>query len=293
MEKSVAKREDKASLQVTEHLVPTTGLHYWNSDEYWSCFLHASKIEGSSCVHLERVEGSLSCGSRARTSKSVRHALLPQIRPILIRGLAYACTRHPRSLGTLPKVSRRRAYVHGHPWGCSTLRASASARRLRCLCAMWHEYHIMCSGQVLQLKSGSLKRDVYFRVSSKSGICQMQCTSGRQSAVIETVPLLGSNSTCKERGYPTVLQLSQATFTLESERIRLFFIAQHLVADRFSLVHQPDIVGLSPHLRGIVIVDERNRRGRCTLIRNRRKKTWHDIPGFTNNKSIRKFYNSN
>ncbi|KAL0929035.1 hypothetical protein M5K25_000975 [Dendrobium thyrsiflorum] len=72
-----------------------------------------------------------------------------------------------------------------------------------------------------------------------------------------------------ERGYPTVLQLSQASTTLESERIRLFFFAPHLVADRFSLVYQPDTVSLPPHLRGTVVVDRVDRRGRCTLLQRR------------------------
>ncbi|KAL0911146.1 hypothetical protein M5K25_019262 [Dendrobium thyrsiflorum] len=72
-----------------------------------------------------------------------------------------------------------------------------------------------------------------------------------------------------ERGYPTVLQLSQASATLESERIRLFFFAPHLVADRFSLVYQPDTVSLPPHLRGTVVVDRVDRRGRRTLLLRR------------------------
>ncbi|KAL0912856.1 hypothetical protein M5K25_016270 [Dendrobium thyrsiflorum] len=54
------------------------------------------------------------------------------------------------------------------------------------------------------------------------------------------------------------------------ERIRLFFFASHLVADRFSLTHQPDSVSLPPHLRGIVVVDERGHRWRCMLIRSKR-----------------------
>ncbi|KAL0925308.1 hypothetical protein M5K25_003629 [Dendrobium thyrsiflorum] len=69
-----------------------------------------------------------------------------------------------------------------------------------------------------------------------------------------------------ERGYPTVLQLSQASATLESERIRLFFFSPHLVPDRFSLVYQPDIVCLPSHLRGTVIVDGVDHRGRRTLL---------------------------
>ncbi|KAL0907464.1 hypothetical protein M5K25_021877 [Dendrobium thyrsiflorum] len=69
-----------------------------------------------------------------------------------------------------------------------------------------------------------------------------------------------------ERGYPTVLQLSQASTTLESERIRLFFFAPHLVADRFSLVYQPDTVSLPSHLRGTVVVDGVDHRGRRTLL---------------------------
>ncbi|KAL0904817.1 hypothetical protein M5K25_026972 [Dendrobium thyrsiflorum] len=69
-----------------------------------------------------------------------------------------------------------------------------------------------------------------------------------------------------ERGYPTVLQLSQASATLESERIRLFFFAPHLVANRFSLVYQPDNVSLPSHLRGTVVVDRVDHRGRRTLL---------------------------
>ncbi|KAL0925857.1 hypothetical protein M5K25_004228 [Dendrobium thyrsiflorum] len=69
-----------------------------------------------------------------------------------------------------------------------------------------------------------------------------------------------------ERGYPAVLQLSQASTTLESERIRLFFFAPHLVTDRFSLVYQPDTVSLPSHLRGTVVVDGVDHRGRRTLL---------------------------
>ncbi|KAL0907455.1 hypothetical protein M5K25_021867 [Dendrobium thyrsiflorum] len=72
-----------------------------------------------------------------------------------------------------------------------------------------------------------------------------------------------------ERGYPIILQLSQASATLESERIRLFFFAPHLVADRFSLVYQPDRVSLPPHLRGTVVVDRVDHRGRFTLLQRR------------------------
>ncbi|KAL0911749.1 hypothetical protein M5K25_019910 [Dendrobium thyrsiflorum] len=72
-----------------------------------------------------------------------------------------------------------------------------------------------------------------------------------------------------QRGYPTVLQLSQASSTLESGRIRLFFFAPHLVADRFSLVHQPDSVSLPPHLRGTVVVDGADHRGRPALLQSR------------------------
>ncbi|KAL0913167.1 hypothetical protein M5K25_016606 [Dendrobium thyrsiflorum] len=72
-----------------------------------------------------------------------------------------------------------------------------------------------------------------------------------------------------QRGFPTVLQLSQASSTLESERIRLFFFAPHLVADRFSLVHQPDSVSLPSHLRGTVVVDGVDDRGRRTLLLHR------------------------
>ncbi|KAL0928553.1 hypothetical protein M5K25_000446 [Dendrobium thyrsiflorum] len=69
-----------------------------------------------------------------------------------------------------------------------------------------------------------------------------------------------------ERGYPTVLQFSQASATLESKRVRLFFFAPHLVADRFSLVHQPKIASLPSHLRGTVVVDGVDHRGRRTLL---------------------------
>ncbi|KAL0919029.1 hypothetical protein M5K25_011096 [Dendrobium thyrsiflorum] len=72
-----------------------------------------------------------------------------------------------------------------------------------------------------------------------------------------------------QRGFPTVLQLSQASSTLESERIRLFFFAPHLVADRFSLVHQPDSISLPSHLRGTVVVDGVDDRGRRTLLLHR------------------------
>ncbi|KAL0910374.1 hypothetical protein M5K25_021350 [Dendrobium thyrsiflorum] len=65
-----------------------------------------------------------------------------------------------------------------------------------------------------------------------------------------------------QRGYPTVLQLFQASSTLESERIRLFFFAPQSVTDRFALVHQPDT-------RGTVVVDGVDRRGRRTLLLRR------------------------
>ncbi|KAI0524892.1 hypothetical protein KFK09_004282 [Dendrobium nobile] len=69
-----------------------------------------------------------------------------------------------------------------------------------------------------------------------------------------------------ERGYPTVLLLSQASSTLESERIRLFFFAPQLVRDQFSFIHQQYVVGLSPHLRDTIIVDGIDHRGRCILL---------------------------
>ncbi|KAL0921556.1 hypothetical protein M5K25_008639 [Dendrobium thyrsiflorum] len=69
-----------------------------------------------------------------------------------------------------------------------------------------------------------------------------------------------------QRGYPTVLQLFQASSTLESERIRLFFFAPQSVTDRFALVHQPDTVSLPPHQRGTIVVDGVDRRGRRTLL---------------------------
>lgn len=69
-----------------------------------------------------------------------------------------------------------------------------------------------------------------------------------------------------ERGYPTIMQLSQASSTLEKERVRLFFFAPHLVADRFHLVHQPEVVGLPFDLREVEIIDGLNRRGRSTLL---------------------------
>ncbi|KAI0514163.1 hypothetical protein KFK09_010197 [Dendrobium nobile] len=72
-----------------------------------------------------------------------------------------------------------------------------------------------------------------------------------------------------ERGYPTVLQLSQASATFESERIRLLFFGPHLVSDRFSLVYQADAVGLPPHLRGIVVVDGVDHLGGYTLLQRR------------------------
>ncbi|KAI0519473.1 hypothetical protein KFK09_006921 [Dendrobium nobile] len=69
-----------------------------------------------------------------------------------------------------------------------------------------------------------------------------------------------------QRGFPTVLQLSQASSTFESGRIRLFFFALQLVTDRFSLVHQSEAVGLPPHQRGTVVVDGVDHRGRRTLL---------------------------
>ncbi|KAL0912823.1 hypothetical protein M5K25_016232 [Dendrobium thyrsiflorum] len=72
-----------------------------------------------------------------------------------------------------------------------------------------------------------------------------------------------------QRGYPTVVQLSQASSTFESERVRLFFFAPQLVSDRFSLVHQPDVFSLPPHLRGTVIVDGVDHEGRRTLLLSR------------------------
>ncbi|PKU64996.1 hypothetical protein MA16_Dca004611 [Dendrobium catenatum] len=72
-----------------------------------------------------------------------------------------------------------------------------------------------------------------------------------------------------QRGYPTVLQLSQASSTFESERIRLFFFAPQLVTDRFALVHQPDSISLPPHQRGTVVVDGVDHRGRRTLLQRR------------------------
>ncbi|KAL0907675.1 hypothetical protein M5K25_022099 [Dendrobium thyrsiflorum] len=72
-----------------------------------------------------------------------------------------------------------------------------------------------------------------------------------------------------ERGYPTVIQLAQATSTLESERVRLFFFAPHLVVDRFSIVHQPDAVDLPSYLRGHVLFDGLDSQRRCTLLQNR------------------------
>ncbi|KAL0917613.1 hypothetical protein M5K25_012687 [Dendrobium thyrsiflorum] len=69
-----------------------------------------------------------------------------------------------------------------------------------------------------------------------------------------------------QRGYPTVVQLSQASSTFESERVRLFFFAPQLVSDRFSLVHQPDVFSLPPHQRGTVVVDGVDHGGRRTLL---------------------------
>ncbi|KAL0927759.1 hypothetical protein M5K25_001967 [Dendrobium thyrsiflorum] len=72
-----------------------------------------------------------------------------------------------------------------------------------------------------------------------------------------------------ERGYPTILQLVQASSTLESERVRLFFFAPHLVVDHFSVVHQPNIVDLPSYLREQILLDGLDRQGRCTLLQNR------------------------
>ncbi|KAH0451932.1 hypothetical protein IEQ34_019231 [Dendrobium chrysotoxum] len=72
-----------------------------------------------------------------------------------------------------------------------------------------------------------------------------------------------------ERGYPTVMQLAQASSTLESKRVRLFFFAPHLVVDRFAVVHQLDVVGLPSYLREQVITDGLDRQRRCTLLQSR------------------------
>ncbi|KAL0909760.1 hypothetical protein M5K25_020657 [Dendrobium thyrsiflorum] len=72
-----------------------------------------------------------------------------------------------------------------------------------------------------------------------------------------------------QRGYPTVLQLSQASSTFELERIRLFFFAPQLVSDRFSLIHQSDVFSLPPHQRGTVVVDGVDHGGRRTLLLSR------------------------
>ncbi|KAL0907039.1 hypothetical protein M5K25_025577 [Dendrobium thyrsiflorum] len=76
-----------------------------------------------------------------------------------------------------------------------------------------------------------------------------------------------------QRGYPAVLQLSQASSTFELERVRLFFFAPQLVSDRFSLVHQLDIFSLPPHQRGTVVVDGVDHRGRRTLLLSRQSLT--------------------
>ncbi|KAL0909814.1 hypothetical protein M5K25_020712 [Dendrobium thyrsiflorum] len=49
--------------------------------------------------------------------------------------------------------------------------------------------------------------------------------------------------------------------------------AYFLQRDRFSLVHQPDSVSLSPHLRGTVVVDGVDDRGRRTLLLHRQSLT--------------------
>ncbi|KAL0912220.1 hypothetical protein M5K25_018182 [Dendrobium thyrsiflorum] len=76
-----------------------------------------------------------------------------------------------------------------------------------------------------------------------------------------------------QRGYPTVLQLSQASSTFELERIRLFFFAPQLVSDRFSLIHQSDVFSLPPHQRGTVVVDGVDHGGRRTLLLSRQSLT--------------------
>ncbi|KAL0915124.1 hypothetical protein M5K25_015523 [Dendrobium thyrsiflorum] len=72
-----------------------------------------------------------------------------------------------------------------------------------------------------------------------------------------------------QRGYPTVLQLSQTSSTFELERIRLFFFAPQLVSDRFSLIHQSDVFSLPLHQRGTVVVDGVDHGGRRTLLLSR------------------------
>ncbi|KAL0917779.1 hypothetical protein M5K25_012867 [Dendrobium thyrsiflorum] len=72
-----------------------------------------------------------------------------------------------------------------------------------------------------------------------------------------------------ERGYSTVTQLIQASSTLESERVRLFFFAPHLAIDHFSVVHQPNTVDLPSYLRGQIVLDGLDGQGRCTLLQNR------------------------
>ncbi|KAL0921484.1 hypothetical protein M5K25_008561 [Dendrobium thyrsiflorum] len=71
------------------------------------------------------------------------------------------------------------------------------------------------------------------------------------------------------RGYPTVLPMCQASSTLESERIRLFFFASQLVTDKFALVHQTATVSLPLHQRCTVVVDGTDHRGRRTLLLRR------------------------
>lgn len=67
-----------------------------------------------------------------------------------------------------------------------------------------------------------------------------------------------------ERGYPSVIQLAQASSTFERERVRLLFFAPHLVIDRFSLIHQPEVVGLPLDMREVEI--GLDKRGRYTLL---------------------------
>ncbi|KAL0911696.1 hypothetical protein M5K25_019854 [Dendrobium thyrsiflorum] len=68
------------------------------------------------------------------------------------------------------------------------------------------------------------------------------------------------------RGYPIIMQLLRASSTLEQERVRLFFFAPHLVADRFRLVHQPELGSLPSNLMGVDIPDDIDRHGRYTLL---------------------------
>ncbi|PKU60956.1 hypothetical protein MA16_Dca028270 [Dendrobium catenatum] len=68
------------------------------------------------------------------------------------------------------------------------------------------------------------------------------------------------------KGYPIIMQLLRASSTLEQERVRLFFFAPHLVADRFRLVHQPELGSLPSNLIGADIIDDTDRHGRYTLL---------------------------